>query len=37
MPLFLLSAYAKNERADLSQDDRREFKRLTAELIENFS
>src|SRR5437867_3676962 len=36
MPLFVLSAYAKNERADLSHDDRREFKRLTAQLIENF-
>jgi len=36
MPLFLLSAYAKNERADLSYDDRREFKRLTTQLVKYF-
>lgn len=36
MPLFALTAYAKNERADLSQDDRNDFKRLTALLAESF-
>jgi hypothetical protein len=37
MPLFALTAYAKNERADLSQRDRNEFRRLTALLVEIFS
>ncbi|MEZ0213480.1 MAG: type II toxin-antitoxin system RelE/ParE family toxin [Xanthobacteraceae bacterium] len=36
MPLFALTAYAKNERADLSQQDRNEFRRLTALLVETF-
>lgn len=36
MPLFALTAFAKNERADLSQDDRNGFKRLTALLVESF-
>lgn len=36
MPLFALTAFAKNERADLSQDDRNGFKRLTALLVEGF-
>jgi len=36
MPLFALTAYAKNERADLSQQDRNDFKRLTAMLVESF-
>ncbi len=36
MPLFVLTAYAKNERADLSQRDRNEFKRLTAQLAATF-
>lgn len=36
MPLFALTAYAKNERADLSQQDRNDFKRLTAKLVESF-
>src|SRR3984885_15812606 len=30
MPIFALTAYAKNERADLSQTDRNDFRRLTA-------
>jgi hypothetical protein len=36
MPLFALTAYAKNDRANLSQQDRNEFKRLTAMLVEAF-
>lgn len=32
MPLFLLTAYAKNERADLSEDDRKEFRKLVKQL-----
>lgn len=32
MPLFLLTAYAKNERADLSQDERKEFRNLVKQL-----
>lgn len=36
MPLFALAAYAKNDRADLSQQDRNDFRRLTAALIETF-
>src|SRR4029079_18035830 len=36
MPLFLLSAYAKNERADLSYDDRRGFKHMTQRLFTHF-
>lgn len=34
MPLFALTAYAKNERADLSQQDRNDFRQLTALLAE---
>ena len=33
MPLFALTAYAKNDRANLSQQDRNDFKRLTALLV----
>ena len=36
MPLFALTAYAKNERADLSQQDRNDFRQLTALLVETF-
>lgn len=36
MPLFALTAYAKNQRADLSQRDRNDFKRLTAMLVRAF-
>jgi hypothetical protein len=36
MPLFALTAYAKNDRADLSQQDRNDFKRLTSLLVEAF-
>ena len=35
-PLFALSAYAKNQRADLSDADRNDFKRLTKLLIETY-
>jgi hypothetical protein len=34
MPLFVLTAYAKNERANLSQADRNDFRRLTALLVQ---
>ncbi len=36
MPLFALSAYAKNERADLSAADRNDFKRLAKILVETY-
>ena len=36
MPLFALTAYAKNVRADLNQRDRNDFKRLTALLVASF-
>ena len=36
MPLFALTAYAKNERADLSQRDRNDFRQLTALLVGRF-
>lgn len=37
MPLFALSAYAKNERADLSQADLNDFRRLTAMLVDAYA
>ena len=36
IPLFALTAYAKNERADLTQKDRNEFRRLTRLLAETY-
>jgi hypothetical protein len=36
MPLVALTAFAKNERPDLSQQDRNDFRRLTALLVEAF-
>ena len=36
MPLFALTAYAKNERANLTQADRNDFRRLTALLAEAY-
>ena len=36
MPLFALTAFAKNERADLSQQERNEFRQLTALLVRTF-
>lgn len=37
VPLFALTAYAKNERTNLSQADRNEFRRLTALLVESYT
>lgn len=37
MPLFALTAYAKNERADLSQATRNDFQRLTDLLITRYA
>jgi hypothetical protein len=36
IPLFALTAYAKNERADLSQRDRNDFRQLTKLLAETY-
>ena len=36
IPLFALTAYAKNEQADLSQKDRNDFRRLTKLLAETY-
>jgi hypothetical protein len=36
LPLFALTAFAKNERADLRQQDRSDFRQLTALLVEAF-
>lgn len=36
VPLFAISAYAKNQRADLSGADRNDFKRLTKMLVETY-
>ena len=36
MPLFALTAFAKNERADLSQQDRNAFCQLTTLLTQKF-
>jgi hypothetical protein len=35
MPIFALTAYAKNERADISRADGNDFRRLTALPVEN--
>ena len=35
-PLFALTAYAKNEKGDLSQKDRNDFRRLTKLLVETY-
>ena len=37
MPLFALTAYAKNERTDVSQADRNDFRRLTALLVDAYA
>jgi hypothetical protein len=37
MPLFALAAYAKSERANLSQADRNDFRRLTTLLVERYA
>ena len=36
MPLFALTVFAKNERSDLSQQDRNDFRQLTALLVKAF-
>jgi hypothetical protein len=36
IPLFALTAYAKNERADLAEKDRNDFRRLTKLLAETY-
>ena len=36
VPLFALTMFAKNERVDLSQDERNSFRRLTKLLIETY-
>jgi hypothetical protein len=36
MPLFLLTAYAKNQRSDLSQAERNAFRQLTLLLVNSF-
>lgn len=36
MPLFALTAFAKNDRADLSQQDRDDFRQLTTLLVAAF-
>ena len=36
IPLFLLTAFAKNERADLSQAERNELRKLTRALVETY-
>ncbi len=36
LPLFALTAFAKNEQADLSQKDRNDFGRLTRLLAETY-
>ncbi len=37
IPLFALTAYAKNERADLSQQDRNAFRVLVKLLVESYA
>lgn len=36
LPVFLLTAFAKNERADLSQADRNSFRKLTKLLVDSY-
>jgi hypothetical protein len=36
MPIIALTAYAKNQQADLSQQDRNDLKRLTTQLVRAF-
>lgn len=37
LPLFVLTAYAKSEQADLSQEDINDFRHLTTLLVEGYS
>jgi hypothetical protein len=36
IPLFALTIFAKNERADLTQQDRNDLRRLTKHLVETY-
>ena len=36
LPVFLLTAFAKNERTDLSQADRNSFRKLTKLLVDTY-
>lgn len=36
LPLFALTAYAKNERADLTQEECNDFRRLTKRIVESY-
>ena len=36
IPLFALTAFAKNERSDVSQEDRKAFRELTKLLVETY-
>ena len=36
-PLFLLTAYAKNQKANLTRAERNEFKKLTALLVQTYA
>ena len=36
VPIFLLTAYAKNERSDLTQAERNDFRRLAKLLVETY-
>jgi hypothetical protein len=37
MPIFALTAYAKNERANITHADRNEYRRLTGLLAEQYA
>src|SRR3990172_4547877 len=37
LPLFALTAYAKNEREELSQEDKNNFRRLTKLLVTSYA
>lgn len=36
IPLFLIDAYAKNVKSDLSQTERNEFRRMTKALVDSY-
>jgi hypothetical protein len=36
IPLFVITAYAKNQQANISDEDRNNFRRLTKALIESY-
>jgi hypothetical protein len=36
MPIFLLAAFAKNERVDLTQREKHDMRRVTTELVESY-